>query len=70
VTGPAEAGLLAALITASGAVLAWCARGVHRVEHDALEADIRARADQLTRHAEDLTRIAARDSGLIPGDDQ
>jgi hypothetical protein len=69
-TGPAEAGLLAALITASAAVLAWCARGIQGVEHDALEADIRARADQLTAAAEQLTRTAARDSGLIPGDDQ
>ncbi|MFC8447601.1 hypothetical protein [Kitasatospora sp. NPDC057223] len=69
-TGPEEAGLLVALIAVSGAVLAWCARGVQRVEADALEADIRARAEQLTAHAEHLTRADAIASGLIRGDDQ
>jgi archaellum component FlaG (FlaF/FlaG flagellin family) len=70
VTGPELAGLFIALTLITASVLGWIARGVHRVEHDALEADIQARADRLTAQAETETRFAAITSGLFPRGDE
>lgn len=69
-TGPELAALLAVLCVGTAVVLGWIARSVQRVEADHLEADIRARAEQLHDQAETETRFAAIISGLIPGDDQ
>ncbi|MFE2912851.1 hypothetical protein [Kitasatospora indigofera] len=70
-TGPELAGLLGALTGITAVVLGAIGWDIHRIEAHAADADIQARADRLTRQAEDDLKFAAITSGLIaaPGED-